>query len=467
MYLMSTDNRFGRSEGGQVLILSVLFMTAIFMLGVFVVDLGLWVSERRVAQTAADMAAMAGAVSLSQGNTSEAVDKAKEWATKNGYTQGTDNATVIVNYPYNSDNTKIEVEVSKPATLLFGSIFSLAGIDVGARAVSSALTGAHFYAIFSGNSDCNQNGGIQWGANDVTVTGDVHANGQLKIQGGSNAGDSITGHTTYVCSNSSWPGGDSTFNPPPTQRGFLDWPVTYHASQFTCDFPLTGGSLDFTNVQYWKNNDPTTNTLKSGVYCDSGTLNFSGSGSGIKSENCATTPPPCGVTFIGHAGVKLAGSGGDLWPYNGPHAPANANVLALCDPTSQGVAAGGLTGLALLAAKPSKTPTPTPLPTPSPTQSPTPSPTPTPAPSPTPSPTPTPPPAGSCDIKMSGANGTWRGLLIDQYGTVDIQSAGGSGGTLSVVGALVGVTVKLNVQGFVLTGAYLPNTSNVSVALVQ
>jgi uncharacterized membrane protein len=174
---MSTDNRFGKIERGQVLILSVLFMTAIFMLGVFVVDLGLWVSERRVAQTAADMAAMAGAVSLSQGNTSEAVDKAKEWATKNGYTQGTDNATVIVNYPYDSDNTKIEVEVSKPATLLFGSILSLAGIDVGARAVSAALAGAHFYAIFSDNSNCNQNGGIQWGANDVTVTDDVHANG--------------------------------------------------------------------------------------------------------------------------------------------------------------------------------------------------------------------------------------------------------------------------------------------------
>src|SRR5574341_892490 len=51
-------------EVGQGLILFVLAMTVIFVIGVIVVDISLWVSERRGAQKDADMATLAGAMEL-------------------------------------------------------------------------------------------------------------------------------------------------------------------------------------------------------------------------------------------------------------------------------------------------------------------------------------------------------------------------------------------------------------------
>src|SRR3990172_5917562 len=51
-------------EGGQALILAVFLMTVVFVIGAIVVDVGLWVSERRGAQTDADFVALAGAWEL-------------------------------------------------------------------------------------------------------------------------------------------------------------------------------------------------------------------------------------------------------------------------------------------------------------------------------------------------------------------------------------------------------------------
>jgi Putative Flp pilus-assembly TadE/G-like len=50
-----------KSQRGQALILAMLVMTVIFAIGALVVDLGLWLSERRAAQADADFAALAGA----------------------------------------------------------------------------------------------------------------------------------------------------------------------------------------------------------------------------------------------------------------------------------------------------------------------------------------------------------------------------------------------------------------------
>jgi hypothetical protein len=219
-------------------------MTAIFMLGVFVVDLGLWVSERRVAQTDADMAAMAGAVSLSQGQTgATAVAKAQEWATKNGYTQGVDSATVIVNWPYcgpdgtgTCDNTKIEVKASKPAPLLFASIFKLVVGDIGARAVGSALTAPKFYALFahgdSNTTDCS--GGINLSGGNFTITGATNANGYWDVSGTSGSNPVvINGQSSYVCKPSTVATDqNTTVTPLATPGSWADWPVQYSFPDF-------------------------------------------------------------------------------------------------------------------------------------------------------------------------------------------------------------------------------------------
>ncbi len=53
-------------ERGQALILLVLAMTVVFVIGVIVVDFGLWLTERRGAQKDADLTTLAGAMELLQ-----------------------------------------------------------------------------------------------------------------------------------------------------------------------------------------------------------------------------------------------------------------------------------------------------------------------------------------------------------------------------------------------------------------
>lgn len=171
-------------ERGQALILMVFAMTVVFLLGVLMIDIGLWVSERREAQTAADMAALAGGVELtSLSGGGGVIAKAQQWATLNGYTQGVDGATVQVNYPYNGDSTKVEVNVSKPAPLLFSSIFSVAGLDVGARAVAGQRPGnpPHYNFVSLNTSTDNHTLLVKLGG-QLTVTSGIYVDS-------SNSGD--------------------------------------------------------------------------------------------------------------------------------------------------------------------------------------------------------------------------------------------------------------------------------------
>src|SRR5437867_11565923 len=84
------------AERGQALILGVMALTVVFVIGVIVVDVGLWVSERRGAQKDADATTLAGAYELlgqdfvnlasnnaatTQANAQNAVN---EWADLNG-----------------------------------------------------------------------------------------------------------------------------------------------------------------------------------------------------------------------------------------------------------------------------------------------------------------------------------------------------------------------------------------------
>src|SRR5438552_19203264 len=78
-----------RRERGQMLILFVMGATVIFVIGAIVVDIGLWVTERRKAQAAADFAALAAATQLGNPNPfADAQVKGLEFARRNGYDDG-------------------------------------------------------------------------------------------------------------------------------------------------------------------------------------------------------------------------------------------------------------------------------------------------------------------------------------------------------------------------------------------
>jgi len=126
------------AERGQVLILWILAATVIFVIGAIVIDVGLWLTERRKAQMAADFSALAAASELPDG---DPVTRALDFAERNGMKHGTDGVQVDVNTPYNGDSSMVEVTIKQGSPMLFTGIFGVGAFDIGARAVGALGSG--------------------------------------------------------------------------------------------------------------------------------------------------------------------------------------------------------------------------------------------------------------------------------------------------------------------------------------
>jgi Putative Flp pilus-assembly TadE/G-like len=259
------------SESGQVLIIAILAMTVLIGFMAMSIDVGLWYHTRQTAQNAADAAALAGAGQISV-DPSQAITVARTYATNNGYTNGVGGATVTVDYPYQSDATKIHVTISKPVPIEFAAVLSnFVAFNVSASAVArSAGSGQGFYALFAhgGSSSCSGNITMSGGGN--TVVGAVQADGTLTTSGSSGSTPtSITGNTGYACTLNT--DSNTTITPAAVKDTSLDWPVYYTTSDFLpCTFgSLTGPDITLSDGTHWNSvTDPGyVNTLKPGVYC--------------------------------------------------------------------------------------------------------------------------------------------------------------------------------------------------------
>src|SRR5688500_755911 len=96
------------NDDGQVLLIFLMAMTFVFVIGVLVVDVGMIISERRHAQTAADLAALAAAAKLDDSD-AETIARGKEFAARNGYNDADPGVEVGVTPGYNDDPDLVEV----------------------------------------------------------------------------------------------------------------------------------------------------------------------------------------------------------------------------------------------------------------------------------------------------------------------------------------------------------------------
>ena len=126
--------RIASSERGQALILWVLAATVILVIAAVVVDVGLWLTERRRAQLAADFAALAAATELHDPS-GDPVLTGLEFAERNGFVAP--DATVTVTTPYKGDADLVEVKIEQDSPMLFSSIFVPGPFKIGARAVGT------------------------------------------------------------------------------------------------------------------------------------------------------------------------------------------------------------------------------------------------------------------------------------------------------------------------------------------
>ena len=147
-------HRLALNEDGVTAVVVALCLTTVMGFAGLAIDVGLWYSDKRTAQGAADSAAYSAAVDLATADTaSNVVATAKAIAAQYGFTDGTGGVTVTVNSPPTSGpNTAtvgaVEVIVTKPETLFFSSLF-LRSAQISARAVATAGATTSKYCVES------------------------------------------------------------------------------------------------------------------------------------------------------------------------------------------------------------------------------------------------------------------------------------------------------------------------------
>src|SRR5437763_240746 len=124
-----------REEGGQVLVLAAISMTAIVAMAAFVIDVSSWYQLQRKTQAAADAGALAAAQYLPS-SPSTATSTAQTYVGKN-----ISGATATITTPYTSDSNKIHVTVTATAPTFFAKIFGINSVTVSADSTASGAKG--------------------------------------------------------------------------------------------------------------------------------------------------------------------------------------------------------------------------------------------------------------------------------------------------------------------------------------
>lgn len=319
-----------RGEVGQALIMFILAITVVFLIGAVAVDLGLYLSQRRHAQAAADFAALAAATKLDDSHT-ETVVRGLEFAERNGFDDAAGDVDVVVTPAYNGDPSLVEVTISHDAPELFSGFFGLLGIDVGARAVALAEESPplpSLPALFAISDECGAPPPLEMPGSNNTVVGGVHSNGDLKLNGSDNSFDGdFTYHCTFDLS-----GSGTTFDPSPQQTGVEPPPVFYEYDDFPCTHEFTR-DVDLEEEKHlWVNNDPDNGVLRDNqVICSTRDIQLSGQGiSGV-------------VTLVARDELKISGSDFNLNGYwNGVLFYSSASHDSAIDVSGSG---GNWTGL--------------------------------------------------------------------------------------------------------------------------
>jgi Flp pilus assembly protein TadG len=123
-----------RSESGQALLVTVLFLGALLGAVMLTLDVGVWFREQRQAQATADAAALAGAQALPT-YPSQAITNAQTFGTANGGGVLADGITFRSDY---EPNDTVVVNVKRTAPGFFSQIFQIASVDVHATASARA-----------------------------------------------------------------------------------------------------------------------------------------------------------------------------------------------------------------------------------------------------------------------------------------------------------------------------------------
>ena len=292
-----------RQESGQMMVLVSLLMTGLLGITALAVDAGFAYAQLQRAQSAADTAALAGAVHMhklghctSAAQISAVESVAKDYAKHSGFDDADLDIEVDVDCPYGGDANRVKVEVERELSGFFlGAVF--AGVlKPKAEAVGGFAPGCPTFTLFAGkDSGAADEDGIKISGSNNTVGGPVHSNQNVVLSGAGNTLDDIEADDNYDGPNGNTTGtvSDGGAGPMPIALTLADF--ASHAPHATL-FTYRAGSVDL------KSSD---STLVDGIHYNTlagGLITIGDSG------ETAT------VTLIADA-VTISGSNVNLTPY--------------------------------------------------------------------------------------------------------------------------------------------------------
>ena len=321
--------RLLRDSVGSVLVYAAIAAPVLIGAAALSVDIGLWYANKRLAQSAADSAALAGSLEVirSGGDASLISAIALSNAATNGFTTGRGD-TITVNYPPASgpnvgSTVAVEVIVSRPGRRLLSQVLFGGNTNIVARAVATAdINNSCVWALnpsspsslrVSGNAQVLLNCGIL--INSASATG--------LFQSGSGCIEAsvikVVGGFSVACADPNPLAGVTAFQDP---LAALPAP-TYGACDFSANITVNGGD---------------TRRLTPGTYCGkikvsaNGTLEFDpglyvldGAGLDVSGQGTVTgtdvsfyltqnSGVPDAITISGGATVTLSADDGGPLP---------------------------------------------------------------------------------------------------------------------------------------------------------
>jgi hypothetical protein len=358
------------SQSGQALVfLAVAFVVVIAFVGLGI-DMGMLRYDKRLQQTAADAGALAGAgdITYNTGYTgtcsgtsggSATTGAAKDASSTNGFTDGSNNATVTVNHPpksgpHNGNGCYVEVYVSVVQPTYFMRIFGVNNETVTARAVATEVgeaggtnpgclytlgpPGTGVGVLVDGTPTLNApTCGISDNGNFTTDGKKLDVNaGSIGVVGTdvNHGGGTITcGGSTANCPVSGLPPipDPLSFIPPPCTSCAGGTALNISSSQTVSpgtysSISITGGTVDFQPGTYIVTGNFTING--NAVVCSSSNTDCSGMPGSANSGVAFYITNGAGVTINGTATVQLSA----------PNSGIYAGMLFYQDPSDTSVA---------------------------------------------------------------------------------------------------------------------------------
>ena len=336
-----------KDESGQALIVTALCMTCLFGFAALATDVGLMLREKRLLQIAADSAAIAGALELTY-YPAGVTAAAKAASAQNGFTDGTNGATVKVNPlplygPHAGAAGYVEVIVSQSKPTLFMNFLGIASMTPTVRAVAQnggSSYGCVYVLAPTGPATFDLQGSFNVTAPNCGIVVDSNDPGAMSFTGSAgtlSAGSvGVVGGCTGKCTDST-PAPVTGIVPQSDPLGAM---VPPDPSKLTCSAApgnkLTGTLANPTGgIACYSGNVTLTNvTLGAGTYVFTGNVTLDGT---------VSTPVPAsgslsnGTTIDLNSGTLSINTGTTLSLY-APQGPAtgytNYNGIALMEPSS-------------------------------------------------------------------------------------------------------------------------------------